>query len=104
MKALEEMKGRRDSEAPIRIVETSRGTQAYVQVLGFGPGGSSFGFITKSPDGKQDILISMSVSNEGAPCPADSQETHDYYVTVKEHALDLVARAGCRIAETLFKK
>jgi len=102
-RSLSEMKAKVTSNAPIRILKGSWGSKAYVQVMGFGPGGAGFGFITTSPDGKQDILVSTFVSGEGSPIPADSEKTHDYYVNMRERPLDLLMTAGNRIAEVIFR-
>lgn len=99
---LDEMKSEIARRAPIKILDGSWGSKVYVKIMGFGPGGAAYGFITTSPDGKQDIMIATFVSGEGTPCPADSEKTHEYYVNMGERPLDLLATAGNRIAAEMF--
>jgi len=97
--ALSEMQLNVTADVPIRIVDGVWGSKAYVQVMGFGTGGATYGFITASPDGKEDILITTSVLGEGQFLPTD---THEYYINLRDRPLDLLTSAGNRIASAIF--
>ncbi len=99
----EDMKAKLMNDAPIRILDGSWGSKAYVQIMAFGPGGVAFGYITTSPTSRQDVMILTSVSGEGVPRPADSVETHEYYLNMRERPLDLLTTAGQLIAAEIFE-
>jgi hypothetical protein len=84
----------------VESFELNDGRRAYVQLLGFGPGGSAFGFLVPSADGKRDLMLSVTCAHEGGSVLKDAPENHEYYVAMQEHPMELVKRAGRAIFET----
>jgi hypothetical protein len=83
----------------VESFELSDGRRAYVQLLGFGPGGAGVGFLVPSADGSRDLMLSVFCAHKGETVLRDSPEYHDYYVAMHERPMERVKQAGRALFE-----